>query len=50
MMRRGQAGRTHCGSWTPVDYCEKYGWTSRLVCVRTADHKGKHKSRTGWEW
>lgn len=42
-------GQTHCGSWTgdvPEDI-----WATRLVCSKSAGHRGRHFSRwSGYEW
>lgn len=48
--RRGTSGITHCGSWTPVRPGERYGWTTRLVCVLLPKHEGPHKSTGGYTW
>ena len=49
-MIRGASGQTHCGSWIPVPICEKYRWSTRLVCIRRPHKRGVHRNRDGWEW
>lgn len=49
---RGSSGTTHCGRWYSVqwDELERYGWVTRLVCIRVPEHDGEHENRDGWMW
>lgn len=44
---RGRAGETHCGSWLSVEPDERYGYATRIVCIREPDHAGQHEDRNG---
>jgi hypothetical protein len=48
-MRRGTAGKTHCGRWTPN--VPEGIWATRLVCSKEPKHKGRHFNEwSGCEW